>query len=33
MLFSKVQTLNLYPQGKQISINIIYVIFIQNIHN
>ena len=32
MIFSKVQTLYLYPQGKQTSINIIYMIFIQNIH-
>ena len=31
MIFSKVQTLYLCPQGKQASINIIYVIFIQNI--
>ena len=33
MIFSKVQTLYLCPQSKQTSINIIYVIFIQNIHN
>ena len=32
MIFSKVQTLYLCLQSKQTSINIIYVIFIQNIH-
>ena len=32
IIFSKVQTLYLCPQDKQTCINIIYVIFIQNIH-